>query len=529
MTTRQLTILICFVALLRVLFLGINGLELAPDEAYYWDWSRQLDICYYSKPPMVAWAIAASTSIFGNNEFGVRLPAVLFGTVGLLALLYFVRLLYNERAAMWALLLVLCSPANMLFNLLMTIDAPLMCYWTLSLLGIANAISPKGHIEEDRSQPRWVWWAFAGLFGGLGILSKQTAFAIPAMTGFFLLITPQVRSHLWRGFLLYSGMLVAAFTPILYWNSHNGWITFVHTAEHFGSKKTFDSTFDYIGDRIGDFVGFAAAEFALASPISFVMMAICTIACTIGFFRLMPSQRWLYLMGPLPFIGVFGLAMLQRVQPNWPAPFLITTITLTAGYFEAQLAHKDRSFLKIPASRWLKSAVIVGGVMSLAFYLIPVFVALPGICPRVEQATRRIHEWDRFAADIQKLREQADMPVDSFILYNGGRGEVSTLAFYLPDQPRIYLRETDGIILNQHDWWMLHRYDMEQCLGKDALYIMSAYEGMDAERHLDERIRAIFESIEHVGLSETVVGTGHTYRYHVFKAKGLKSWPPDEF
>lgn len=524
MTTRQLTILICVVALLRVLFLGINGLELAPDEAYYWDWSRQLDICYYSKPPMVAWAIAASTAIFGDNEFGVRLPAVLFGTVGLLALLHFVRLLYNERAAMWAVLLVLCSPANMLFNLLMTIDAPLMCFWSLSLLGIAKALN---HDKEEHVPTRLVWWAIAGLFGGLAILSKQTAFAIPAMTGFFLLITPKLRSQLWQGFLLYAGMLVAAFTPILYWNSQNGWITFIHTSEHFGSKKSYDSTLDFIGDRIGDFIGFAAAEFALASPISFVLMAICTIACTIGFFQLRPSQRWLYLLGPLPFIGVFGLAMLQRVQPNWPAPFLITTLTLTAGYFEAQLAFKDRSFLKIPASRWLTSAVLVGGVMAMAFYLIPVFVALPGIGPKVEQATRRIHEWDRFAADIQRLREQADMPEGSFILYHGGRGEVSTLAFYLPDQPRVYLRDVDGIILNQHDWWMQHRYDMEQYLGKDALYIVGAHEGLEADRHIDASIRAIFDSFEHIGLSETLVGTGHTYRYHVFRAKGLKSWPAD--
>ena len=35
-------------------------LDLAPDEAHYWDWSRQPDWCYYSKGPLVAWLIGAS-------------------------------------------------------------------------------------------------------------------------------------------------------------------------------------------------------------------------------------------------------------------------------------------------------------------------------------------------------------------------------------------------------------------------------------------------------------------------------------
>lgn len=32
-------------------------LNLAPDEAHYWDWSRHLDWSYYSKGPLVSWLI----------------------------------------------------------------------------------------------------------------------------------------------------------------------------------------------------------------------------------------------------------------------------------------------------------------------------------------------------------------------------------------------------------------------------------------------------------------------------------------
>ena len=58
-------------------------LDLAPDEAHYWDWSRQLDWSYYSKGPLVAWLIHAScwlagdwaTAHCGNAMPAVRLPA----------------------------------------------------------------------------------------------------------------------------------------------------------------------------------------------------------------------------------------------------------------------------------------------------------------------------------------------------------------------------------------------------------------------------------------------------------------------
>lgn len=43
--------------LARLVALFRTPLELYPDEAQYWLWSRTPDFGYYSKPPMVAWAI----------------------------------------------------------------------------------------------------------------------------------------------------------------------------------------------------------------------------------------------------------------------------------------------------------------------------------------------------------------------------------------------------------------------------------------------------------------------------------------
>src|SRR5215467_8808977 len=71
---------------LRVYYLASDcRLELAPDEAHYWDWSRHLDWSYYSKGPLVAWLIRASWELFGGISdrlvgspmLAIRLPALL--------------------------------------------------------------------------------------------------------------------------------------------------------------------------------------------------------------------------------------------------------------------------------------------------------------------------------------------------------------------------------------------------------------------------------------------------------------------
>ena len=58
--------LILGAALLRLVYLANDcPLDLAPDEAHYWDWSRHLDWSYYSKGPLVAWIIRLSCWLFG--------------------------------------------------------------------------------------------------------------------------------------------------------------------------------------------------------------------------------------------------------------------------------------------------------------------------------------------------------------------------------------------------------------------------------------------------------------------------------
>ena len=103
-------LLILGAALLHLAYLAWNcPLDLAPDEAHYWDWSRHLDWSYYSKGPLVAWLIRGSCELFGGLSeqytgslmFAIRLPAVVCGSLLLVSLyLLTVQVFASSRLAL---------------------------------------------------------------------------------------------------------------------------------------------------------------------------------------------------------------------------------------------------------------------------------------------------------------------------------------------------------------------------------------------------------------------------------------------
>src|SRR5436309_8342843 len=118
-------------------------LDLAPDEAHYWDWSRRLDWSYYSKGPLVAYLIRASCAVAGGwsraltgtDMLAVRLPAVLCGGLLLLSLyLLALRVCHSERTAVAVVAATLTLPIITAGSCLMTIDAPFTCCWGWALV-----------------------------------------------------------------------------------------------------------------------------------------------------------------------------------------------------------------------------------------------------------------------------------------------------------------------------------------------------------------------------------------------------------
>src|SRR4051812_26914247 len=135
----------------HVAYLAFNcPLDLSPDEAHYWQWSRHLAWSYYSKGPLVAWLIGASCAVFGplseslvgSPMLAVRLPAV--GChAALLAGWYILTAstLKSHRAALALVGLALTFPPVSGGAAVMPIDPPFLACWCWAAVGVWKGLA----------------------------------------------------------------------------------------------------------------------------------------------------------------------------------------------------------------------------------------------------------------------------------------------------------------------------------------------------------------------------------------------------
>ncbi len=127
---------------LRFFYINTSSLELSPDEAHYWDWSRRLDLSYYSKGPVIAYLIAFTTFLIGDTVFAIRFLAPIFLALSSIFVYKLARELFkDEKTAVAAGLLLQITPLFATYGALMTIDSPFIFFWTLSIYLFWKAVN----------------------------------------------------------------------------------------------------------------------------------------------------------------------------------------------------------------------------------------------------------------------------------------------------------------------------------------------------------------------------------------------------
>lgn len=234
-------VLLAACALLRVATLLGSGAGLHVDEAQYWDWSRELHWGYYSKPPVIALLIRASTALAGDSLLGLRWLAMLCWLGSGAALWRLGTAMGSARAGLWAAALLAGTPAAGLLGLVATTDAPLMLCWALAMMATWHALQASLHRPPPEAPPAAGrafplglsradgWWCLAGLALGIGLLSKYT---MAAFVLSWLLLAWRARSAaVRRGVFIALACGAGVFAPHLLWNAAAGWPTLRHTAE----------------------------------------------------------------------------------------------------------------------------------------------------------------------------------------------------------------------------------------------------------------------------------------------------------
>lgn len=480
----------------RLIYAAIVPVDLVHDEAYYWDWSRQLDWGYYSKPPMVAWLIALSTSLGGSSTFFVRLPAVFLSTGGLLIMYALGTRMYGPKAGFWAMLLSAATPGNAALGLLMTIDAPLLFCWCATLYC--------GWRFLERKPDRNLWLLLGTVAAGLGVLSKQTMMGFIPLAGVFLLTSREDRREILRpGVWMWAIGSLLFLAPVLWWNSQHGWITAQHTGSHFAGQSV--GVLKHLS-RCGEFV---AAQFGVASPVTCALLAAVCFLSLRAFPKLGRRERFLLCFSGLPMVGVLCLSLIQRVEPNWPAAFYPAGIVLLVGW--AFKKAEGLSPLR-NGERALRRAALIGAAFAVVTYILPFGLGLEGT--KLDPAIR-LRGWKQLGKEVGARFAEMSRSEQSFVVVAVGRAETSELAFYMPQQPRVYLWNGGGNINSQYDVWG----GPEGKDGWDAMIVT----GDDGEP--PDALRAAFRNIE---LETTVcipIGPDRRHSYRLWRGVGFRHWP----
>ncbi|MCD6034786.1 MAG: hypothetical protein K0R63_527 [Rickettsiales bacterium] len=321
----------------RITFLSLSDLPLFFDEAQYWLWGKQLAFGYYSKPPVIGWIIALTTSICGNGETCVRLGSPLLHALTAWIIFLIGRKLWNHEIGTWSALTYATLPAVTVSSALISTDAPFLFFWALTLYCFLQA----------REDTRWHWWIATGAAAGFGMLTKYSMLLFFPSVLLFLWLSPQDRKLLTnKKFWGAVGVAFLLFLPNLCWNAMNGFVSFLHTKDNAALEGSLLHP-----SKMLEFVG---AQFGVFGPVLFSVL----LWRVIQFKKTILQPTYALLISfVVPFLGTIVLvSFLSRAHANWAAPTYIAATLLVVGW----LYEKERI-------HWLK--------LSLGLHLVVFFIA----------------------------------------------------------------------------------------------------------------------------------------------------------
>lgn len=372
----------------------IQWVELAPDEAYYYTWSRNLQWGYYDHPPMVGFLIRVFTAIGGQGEFGVRWGWVVMGAL-FTVLLYRMgtKMFSSERAGFYSALLMNISLLGSTGAVIVTPDGPQGLFWGLAVFYAYKAIE-----EEGRH-----WWYLTGIWFGLGLLSKYTMILLAPCLFLFLFSSGEGRKWLGRKdpyLALVLGLLI--FSPVIFWNAEHGWISFRFQISHgLGAKEVAGLK------RFGQFWG---GQAGVVTPLIFLALIWAMVRSATAGFRNQKNNLLLLFWTSAPILLFFaGTSLRTKVEANWPA----------LAYFSALVALAGIASEEWP--EWKKARKGLAWATGLSAFLITLVVHLQPIYPLVpipanQDPTGQLYGWRILGERIKEVARSMEAGKEIFLL-----------------------------------------------------------------------------------------------------------------
>ena len=327
--------------------------EIGPDESQYWRWSEKLDFGYYSKPPLIAWVIAASTAVFGDGEWAIRFFAPILHGIAAFFLFLLGKQAFDARIGAWSAAIYLLMPGITLSSTIMSTDAVLLPCYAMALY----------FLWRFRDEPKMLNAILAGGAIGLAMLGKYSAGFLYAGAVLAAIVDRDMR----KAVLSPAGAVAALASlvvlgPNLWWNAANNFATISHTADNANiAEAGFNplNVFNYIVDQS-----------AVFGPILLLLM-LAGFAFIVGRKDKWTTTRelWLLCFIAPPFFVIMGQEILSRAHANWAAVAYPGACVLVAAWI-------DRAIGRIKTGPIIKGGVALNAVVGLVFLVVWAFPTL---------------------------------------------------------------------------------------------------------------------------------------------------------
>ncbi len=472
----------------RIFYIATTHYNLAPDEAYFWDWSRHPALSYYDQGPMVAWIIRFFTGVLPLSEFSVRMGAPVFAALTTVVIyILTVEITGYRLLGFMAVLLFHLTPISTAGGVIMTYYSPQMLFMSLTALFLWRLV---------RDGKGW-WWYLIGLSLGLGFLSHHMFIFFTAEVGLFILLSANNRKWLIRK-EPYLALLIEASvaSPVLIWNQAHNFVMFRHAT---GMMTTWDEVFITFLKYVGGLAGVQTPLFFLA-----VLYGLSVSAYRGIKFKDDKHLMLFSLSAPL----IFFIALLSlggRTEANWPISGYITG-TISAVYVLYEKYKNGIAKLLINAS--LVFTILLCVILSAAAYYPSLLYSAGVNLPPHQDPANRLYGWKDLGEEVSGT--WGAMPRGGFVATNE-YGINAELAFYVKGNPQVFEIPVSRRA-SQYDFWN----DFEAVKGKDAVFA--------GENPMPKEIEALFERVEPARHIEIHAGRSNGVRrnFYIYKCYGYK-------
>lgn len=345
-TTLAFAVVLIAATALRIWALRLAPVSLDHDEAAFWAWSRTPAWGYLNAPPMVAWVIAATTRLFGDAEWAVRLGAPLAQGATALALYALGRNVYGAWIGFWTGIAWLVTPGVWFSSNIISSDVLLLPLWSLALVAMWRMV-------QTRSM---IWAVVLGVAVGAGLNAAYAMLYLPLCALVATRWSQPVREALkgGRGIVALLAAL-ALFAPNLIWNAQHSFESTQQALANLNINIT--NLFN-----VSKIVEFTTGQALLIGPITFVVLLGLLARASGRAAGLTDEDRFLlaFTLPPLALMILF--AIIARADANWAVTAYPAAIAWITGSLITNVNGR-----RVFAAALISNAVI-GGIIAFQFF-----------------------------------------------------------------------------------------------------------------------------------------------------------------